>query len=261
MQEFVSGQGRGASCGVVHLQLLPPHAQLASPCGAGRHRNGPNLPEGSERERARRTAKPAALWPLLLLLDRFSGDAGTGGKWGVGEAQAQPSQRRGPRACPDVSPWGGVCWRPVGRPLPLSAAFPSGGPEPCGGRHGAPPEPPAAECAPPVGGLALGLWLTVTLFPFRKNRTGFPGTRAQVPPPSRVSKMRLAARACGALRLRVCRWECDPNGPAWFSWVAPSAPGPRRPTIGCWASLSGCGLASVHARLPVRPGCGGVLHS
>ena len=162
-----------------------------------------------------------------------------------------------PTCRPRVAPGGGrlsVPCRP--RPLSLRAAL-----NLCGGRHGAPPEPPAAECAPPAAGSPSAFGSPSRFSLFRKNRTGFPGTRAQVPPPSRVSKMRLAARACGALRLRVCRWECDPNGLAWFSWVAPSAPGPRRPTIGCWASLSGCGLASVHARLHVRPGCGGVLHS
>ncbi len=45
-QKFVGGLGRGASCGVVHLQLLPPHEQLASPCRAGRHRHGSNPPGG-----------------------------------------------------------------------------------------------------------------------------------------------------------------------------------------------------------------------
>ena len=93
----------------------------------------------------------------------------------MGETQAQPSQRRGPRACPDVSPWCGVCWRPAGRPCrsgPLSfrAAL-----NRAGGAAARPPSPPAAEFAPPAAGSTSAFLLTVTLFPNRKNRTGFPG--------------------------------------------------------------------------------------
>lgn len=185
LQEFVSGLGRSASCGLVHLQLLPPHARLASPRGAGRHRHGPN-PRRERRAGAsrRRSAKPAALWRLLLLLDRFAGDAGTWEGWGLGGTRAQPDQRRGPRACPDLPARCGVCWRPVGRPLPPSAAFPLGGPEPSGGRHGAPPEPPAAECVPPVGGPALGLPAHRYAFPFQEKPDRFAGDAGTRAPPS-----------------------------------------------------------------------------
>src|SRR5690606_5919932 len=142
---------------------------------AGRHRNGPNLPEGSERERARRTAEPAALWPLLLPLDRFSGDAGTGEHARAGEAQARPSERRGPRACPDRSPPCCPWWRSVVRPLPPSAAFLLGGPEPLRGAPRRAPRAPRRRVRPACGGLALGLRLTVTLFPFQEKPDRFSG--------------------------------------------------------------------------------------
>ena len=69
-------------------------------------------------------------------------------EWGLGEAQAQPSQRRGPRACPDMPARCGVCWRPVGRPLPPSAAFLPGGPEPLRGAPRRAPRAPRRRVRP-----------------------------------------------------------------------------------------------------------------
>ncbi len=60
--------------------------------------------------------------------------------------------------------------RLVARPLYYWAAL-----NLCGGRSGAPPEPPAAECVSPAASPPSAFLLTVTFFPYMKNRTGFAG--------------------------------------------------------------------------------------
>jgi hypothetical protein len=163
-----------------------------------------------------------------------------------------------PTCRPRVAPGGGRLSVPCRlRPLPFRAA-----PEPLRGAPRRAPRAPRRRVRPACGGLALGLRLTVTLFPFQEKPDRFPGDAGTGAPTLASVENEIGGPRLWCPRgLRVCRWECDPIGPAWFSWVAPSAPGPRHLAVCSQVSLSGCGLASVRTRLHVCPGCGGVLHS
>ncbi len=167
------------------------------------------------------------------------------------------------------------CWRPVVRPLPPSAAFLLGGPEPLRGAPRRAPRAPRRRVRPACGGLALGLRLTVTLFPFQEKPDRFSGdagtgapTLASVEKEIGGPRLWCLAAAGVPVGMRpqrpsvvlmgrpICPRSTPPNG--WLLGVSiglrpsqRSHTSPRVPKLrGCPTQLSP--QSPVAARLPVQ---------
>lgn len=163
-----------------HVEWRCPSPVVTTPRAldkAPRCREAPSralLPEG--RRAAKPTAPTAGLLPLLLV--RFSGDGGTrrailGGTPGAALPAARSARLFGL--------WGAACLAVpcrLGR-FPFRAAL-----NRAGGATARPPSPPPPSASRLPAGPPSGFLLTVSLFPVRKNRSGFPGARAHGPPPS-----------------------------------------------------------------------------
>lgn len=227
-EEFVSGNGGRAASGFVHSQFLARFRRCASPA-AHRRRPLPFPQRGAERQRGQKGGAAARAVAVA-----------------VEPKRSPPSDEARARVLLVVTP------RPRKAP---SAALSNGG-----ALTARPPATPRCRRpTPKASASAVGFACSKRLAFWAGNP--FCGSHGHEPPTREGQEKRDGRPAfvvpCGC----GCAGGIRPHdGLAWFT-ASPLLP-PVHAAHGLpWASLSGCGIASVRLRLHVDPGFGGVLHS